>query len=88
MKLCYSGISSEDAILRMAHMNCSKIIAWWQTYVLFPLAVNPLMLYIVFIEHMFCFLQILSHQDVMEESSVYYCKTPGASEYLHVTGKV
>lgn len=50
-----SKISCEDAILRMAHMNCSKIIAWWQTYVLFPLAVNPLMWYIVFIEHMFCF---------------------------------
>lgn len=87
MKLCYSGISCEDAILRIAHMNCSKIIAWWQTYVLFPLAVNLLMWYIVFIRTYVLFLQILSHQDVMEESSVYYCKTPGASEYLHVTGK-
>ena len=53
--LLWAKISCEDAILRKEHMNCRKIISRWQTYVLFPLAVNPLMWYIVFTEHMFCF---------------------------------
>lgn len=54
----------------------------------FSLAVNLLMWYIVFIEHMFYFLQILSHQDVSGEPPACCRKVPGASAYLHVTGKV